>query len=135
MVAKELFELIRRSKKVSELTNGIFDISYASMDKIWRYDGSMKELPTDDEMAESVSKVNFQYILLDQNTSTVQLKNAGMKIGFGAIGKGYAANRAKTVMQSIGIENGVVNAAGDLLARRKQADGTDWRISIIVPNK
>lgn len=133
-VDEELFELIRRSKKVSGLTDGVFDISYASMDKVWRYDGSMTELPSDDEMTASVSKINYQHILLDKKKSTVQLKDAGMKIGFGAIGKGYAANRAKALMQSIGIENGVVNAAGDLLAWGKQADGKDWRISILDPN-
>jgi len=133
-VDDELFELIRRSKKVSGLTKGNFDISYASMDKIWRYDGSMAEIPSERAMANSVSKINYEHILLDKQHSTVLLKNTGMKIGFGAIGKGYAANRAKAVMQAKGIKDGVVNAAGDLLAWGTQVDGTDWRISILDPN-
>jgi thiamine biosynthesis lipoprotein len=56
-----------------------------------------------------------------------------MKIGFGAIGKGYAANRAKKLMQSMGIENGVVNASGDLISWGNQADGREWSIAISDP--
>jgi len=40
-ITRQLFELVRRSKKVSRLTNGVFDISQASLDKIWKFDGSM----------------------------------------------------------------------------------------------
>ncbi|MGH1362950.1 MAG: FAD:protein FMN transferase [Calditrichia bacterium] len=133
-VSSELFQLIQRSIKVSRLTNGVFDISYASMDNVWRYDGSMTELPSAKEMAVSVSKIGYTNIVLNAGTKSVFLRDAGMKIGFGAIGKGYAANRAREVMKQLGIENGVVNAAGDLFAWGKQADGKDWRISIADPN-
>ncbi len=64
-VDKELFDLIERCIKISELTNGAFDISYASMDKIWKFDGSMKTLPTQDEILKSVEKVGYQNIILD----------------------------------------------------------------------
>lgn len=130
----ELFELIRRSKKISKLTNGIFDISFASLDKVWKYDGSMKRKPTEEEMFRSVSKINYENIILDEKTNSVFLKETGMKIGLGAIGKGYAANCAKKIMIELGINNGVVNAAGDLIAWGKQADGKDWSVGITDPN-
>lgn len=133
-VDDELFELIRRSKKISILTVGVFDISYASLDKIWKFDGSMKNLPTKEQMQESVSKINFENIILDEQNRTVFLKEKGMKIGFGAIGKGFAANRAKLVMQSLGIVNGVVNASGDLITWGRQADGTEWKVGITDPD-
>lgn len=132
-VDRELFELIRRSKKVSQLTDGIFDISFASVDKIWKFDGSMTHLPTAAEMAASVSKINYENIILDDAASTVFLRNSGMKIGFGAIGKGYAANKAKAVMLELGIENGVVNAGGDLNAWGVRANGEPWEIGITDP--
>jgi len=133
-VDEELFELIRRSKKISVLTGGVFDISYASLDKIWKFDGSMKEIPSREQMLESVSKINYENIILNEKDRTIFLKEKGMKIGFGAIGKGFAANRAKIVMQSLGIENGVVNASGDLITWGKQADDEEWKIGITDPD-
>ncbi|MDX2303737.1 MAG: FAD:protein FMN transferase [Microscillaceae bacterium] len=134
LVDEELFALIRRSKKVSELTNGAFDISFAAIDKIWRFDGSMKEMPPAEKIKNSVRLINYQDILLDENQKSVFLKNKGMKIGFGAIGKGYAANRGKKVMQALGIRSGIVNAGGDLIAWGNNATGEPWKIGITDPN-
>lgn len=133
-VDRELFQLIKRSKKISKLTHGVFDISFASLDKLWKFDGSMKKLPTDTELKESVSKIKFNDIILDEKNISVFLKNKGMKIGFGGIGKGYAANRAKIIMLEYGIDNGVVSASGDLNSWGKQEDGKDWGIAITDPN-
>ncbi len=133
VVDKELFDLIERALKVSRLTQGIFDISYASMDKIWKYDGSMTKLPTDEERLASISKIGYKRIILNREELSVYLTEKGMKIGFGAIGKGYAADRAKTVMQEAGIKNGLVNAGGDLTAWGRQENGKDWGIGITDP--
>ncbi|QSE98214.1 FAD:protein FMN transferase [Fulvivirga lutea] len=132
-VDRELFDLISRAKKISKLTNGAFDISYASMDKIWKFDGSVTQLPTEEQVQASVSKINYNNIILDKENSTVFLKEEGMKIGFGAIGKGYAANRGKQIMQTMGIENGIVNASGDLITWGKEANGKEWSIGIGDP--
>jgi len=132
-VDKELFNLIKRSKKVSKLTDGIFDISYASMDKIWQFDGSMKKMPASTDVATSVSKVGFNNIVLDEGEKTVFLKNKGMKIGFGAIGKGYAANQAKKIMKEMGITNGLINASGDLIGWGNQENGKPWQIAVTDP--
>jgi len=132
-VAAELFNLIKRSKKVSLLTKGIFDISYASVDKVWKFDGTMTELPDSSLINSSILKINYKNIELDEINSTVFLKHSGMKIGFGAIGKGYAANRAKKIMISNGIEHGVVNAGGDLITWGTQHDGKPWQIAVTDP--
>lgn len=133
-VDRELFELIRRSQKVSALTGGAFDISFASVDKIYTFDGGDHALPSPDSVAVSVAKIGYQNIVLDEKNSTVFLKEPGMKIGFGGIGKGYAANRAQAVMLEAGILSGLVNAGGDLIAWGKQPDGSDWQIAIADPN-
>jgi thiamine biosynthesis lipoprotein len=132
-VDKELFELIKRAKKISELTNGAFDISYASMDKIWKFDGTVTKLPTEEEVKASVAKINYQDIILNEEKLTVFLKTEGMKIGFGAIGKGYAANRGRKIMLDFGIKSGIVNAGGDLITWGKEANGKDWSIGIANP--
>ncbi|GAB4159118.1 MAG: FAD:protein FMN transferase [Winogradskyella sp.] len=129
----ELFRLIERSIAISKLTDGAFDISYASMDKIWKFDGSMKEMPTEDEIKASVEKVGFKNIILDKSKNTVFLKLKGMKIGFGAIGKGYAADKAKELLISKGVTAGIINASGDMNTWGKQPNGKEWKVAITNP--
>lgn len=132
-VDTELFNLIQRSIGISRLTDGAFDISYASMDNIWRFDGSMTVMPSEEHIKTSVDKVGFQNIILDPEKSTVYLKFEGMKIAFGAIGKGYAADRAKDLLMSKGVTSGIVNASGDMNTWGKQPDGKEWKVAITNP--
>ncbi len=132
-VDSELFDLIQRAIQISKITEGAFDISYASMDKIWKFDGTMTEMPTEEEITNSVQKVGYENIILDKNNRTVFLKLSGMKIGFGAIGKGYAADKAKKILQEVGVKAGLINASGDLNCWGKQPDGTSWKVGITNP--
>ncbi|MGZ2369733.1 FAD:protein FMN transferase [Ancylomarina sp. YFZ004] len=135
VVDQELFNLIRRSIKISKLTHGAFDISYASMDKIWRFDGQMKELPDSNAVAASVAKINYKNIILNTEKRSVFLKEKGMKIGFGAIGKGYAANKALDIMSKMNLTGALVNASGDLISWGKDEGGQDWKIGIVNPKQ
>ncbi len=132
-VDQELFDLIARSLAISKVTDGAFDISYASMDRIWKFDGSMVKMPTDDEIKESVVKVGYQNILLDREKGTIFLKLKGMKIGFGAIGKGYAADKTKDLLIEKGVKAGIINASGDMNTWGKQVNGDDWKVAITNP--
>lgn len=132
-VDAELFELIQRAIRISKLTDGAFDISYASMDRIWKFDGSMKKMPTPEEISASISRVGFQNIILEPNERTVFLKLEGMKIGFGAIGKGYAADKAKQLLMDAGVPAGIINASGDMNTWGKQANGEYWKVAITNP--
>jgi len=132
-VDKELFDLIERAIGISKLTDGAFDISYASMDRIWKFDGSMTKMPSKEEITASVEKVGYQNIILDKKNSTIFLKLEGMKIGFGAIGKGYAADKAKTLLISKGVNSGIINASGDMNTWGKQPNGNEWKVAITNP--
>lgn len=132
-VDKELFDLINRSLQISKITDGAFDISYASMDKIWKFDGSMIEMPSAEVVAQAASKIDYHNVIMNASDQTVFLKQKGMKIGFGAIGKGYAAQKAKEVMSGMGIKNGVVNASGDLVAWGKNEKGDPFQVGIADP--
>lgn len=132
-VDQEVFELTKRSLYFSELTNGAFDISYAAMDKIWKFDGSMKEMPTPEEIQQSVAKVGYKNIELDSANSTVFLKKIGMKIGFGSTGKGYAADKGRELMETKGIKAGIVNASGDMTTWGTKLNGKAWNVGITNP--
>lgn len=132
-VDAELFELIERSIGISKLTDGAFDISYASMDRIWKFDGSMEVMPSEEIVKASVNKVGYENIILDKDNYTVFLKLPGMKIGFGAIGKGYAADKAKQLLISKDVPAGIINASGDMNTWGKQPNGEDWKVAITNP--
>jgi len=131
----ELMALIERAKRVSKLTQGAFDISFGSIDKsIWHFDGSLKKLPDEATAKKAVRLINYRNIIIDKAKATVFLKNKGMRIGFGAIGKGYAAEQAKALLQKRGVKNGIINAGGDLAAWGSQPNGKPWTIGIANPH-
>ena len=132
-VDKELYTLISRAVEISKLTDGAFDISYASMDRIWKFDGSMSTMPSEEKIKTSVAKVGYKNIVLDPEGFTVFLKLKGMKIGFGAIGKGYAADKAKKLLMEKGSLAGIINASGDMNTWGKQSNGEDWKVAITNP--
>lgn len=135
-VDKEVFDLVDRSLKISALTQGAFDITYGSMDKsLWNFDIGMSSLPDEITAKAMIRLINYQNIILDRSEQTVFLKEKGMRIGFGGMGKGYAADCAKAVMVRQGINCGIVNAAGDLTVWGQQPSGEPWTIGIADPDR
>lgn len=134
-VDREVFELTQRAIRFSEITNGGFDISFAAMDRIWKFDGSMTEMPTEEAIKKSVAKVGYKNIILDSVNSTIFLKLKGMKIGFGALGEGYATDKCRTMMIAKGIKAGIINGSGDMSTWGTQPNGEDWKIGITNPFK
>ena len=132
-VDKEVFELTKKAIWFSEITEGAFDISIVAMDKIWKFDGTMEKLPSKKAIRKSIANVNYKNIVLDSINSTIFLSKKGMKIGFGSIGKGYAADKARKLMQQFGIKAGIINAAGDVATWGTQIDGNPWRIGVNNP--
>ncbi|NUY79894.1 FAD:protein FMN transferase [Flavobacterium sp. MAH-1] len=135
-VDSEVFSLIERSLAISRITQGAFDISYGSLDKsLWNFDRNMTRLPDLETAKKMVHLIDYRNIELDRENETVFLKREGMRIGFGGIGKGYAAECAKRLVRKNGLENGIINASGDLTAWGFQADGKPWTIGVANPDK
>lgn len=135
-VDEEVISLIERSVRISEITDGAFDITYGSIDKrLWNFDPGMTSLPDEATALESVGLIDYRNMVLNKEESTVFLKNKGMRIGFGGIGKGYAADKAKLVLQKLGIKSGIVNAAGDLITWGTQSTGHPWTVGIADPEQ
>ncbi|MGL2985995.1 FAD:protein FMN transferase [Flavobacterium sp. RSSA_27] len=132
-VDKEVYDLVERAIKVSQLTSGAFDISYASMDKIWKFDGSMKAMPTPEAIKQSVARIGYKKIVLDAKAQTIYLKEKGMKLGLGGIGQGYIADKIKDLLLSKGCTSGIVNVSGDINAWGYQTTGKPWTVAIVNP--
>src|SRR5665647_2871302 len=134
-VDKEVFDLIKRSIKISTITDGAFDITYGSIDKrLWNFDKSMTALPDEATAKSMVKLINYHNVILNEDDCSVMLKEKGMRIGFGGIGKGYAAEMAKALLKKEGVKSGIVNASGDLATWGLQANNKPWTIGIASPD-
>lgn len=134
-VDKELFGLTKRALEYSKISHGAFDISTAALDRVWQFDGSMTAKPSEESIKKSIENVGYPYIILDSAQCTIFLAKKGMKIGFGSIGKGYAADKSRELLQSLGVQAGIVNASGDIATWGTQSNGKAWRIGINNPFK
>lgn len=132
-VDKELYDLIQRSIVYSKLSDGAFDITFAGLDGIWKFDGSMTSLPDAELINEKLPIIGYDKIVLNSNDTSVYLSVKGMRMGFGAIGKGYAADMAKRLLQKKGVTAGIINASGDLNTWGKQPNGDSWTVAITNP--
>jgi thiamine biosynthesis lipoprotein len=121
-VSAEIFGLVDRALQLSTLTHGTFDITYAVDTEV------AATAPTVKTLKKKLSLTNYTNVVLDATAQTVFLKNNGMRIGFGATSRGYAADRAKYILQMNGVANGVINAGGDLLTWGLQPDNQCWTI-------
>jgi thiamine biosynthesis lipoprotein len=134
-VGQELFNLVNRSLKISDLTQGAFDITYNSTDHdLWNSNRSITALPDIETAKQSVRLVDYRNVLLNEKEQTVFLKEKGMRINLDTIAKGYATDRAKYLLQLEGVSGGVVNAFGALITWGTQPDNRPWTIDIADPN-
>lgn len=134
-VDQEVFDLIQRSLRISSVTDGAFDITYGSIDKrLWNFDKTMTALPDPGTAKSMVRLINYRNVILNKDDCSVMLKERGMLIGFGGIGKGYAAEKAKALLKKEGVHSGIVNASGDLTAWGYQPNGEPWTIGIANPD-
>ncbi len=132
-VSSDLFKLIARSKQISEITSGAFDITYAPLHELWKFDGSMSYLPSEADIKKAINKIGYNKIILDEKESTVFLLEKGMKISFDAIGKGYAIDKAKELIVSKEVRAGVINSSGTLTTWGTKATGEKWLLGVANP--
>lgn len=134
-VDEEMFALVQRSIAISQVTQGAFDITYGSIDKsLWNFDKEMTALPDAETAKKMVHLIDYRNIIMDAENTTIFLKEKGMRIGFGGIGKGYAAEMAKQLLRKNGVLGGIINASGDLTTWGCQPDGKPWTIGIANPD-
>jgi FAD:protein FMN transferase len=132
-VSPELYELIRRSIFISEITQGAFDISFAGAGKLWNFDRENPVMPDSAAVKAALRSVGYKDIIL-MDSSKIFLAKPGMKIGFGGIGQGYAAEMVRKMLIDKGITSGVVNASGDIRTWGTRPDGSPWKMGIGDPS-
>lgn len=133
-VAPEAFLLIKRSLDMAALTEGGFNIAVGPAIDVWSVT-ERAHIPTTDQLTRLKPLVDIDQIRLDEQTGTVFLTRAGMRIDVGGIGKGFAVDRAVAVMQAAGATGGVVALSGDIKTFGRMPAGERFRFGIQHPRK
>ena len=129
----EVQQLIQRCLHLSFITQGAFDISAGALKALYNFKERQARVPDAALLSNTLANVGHRYIQLSGNTAFLAKK--GMHIGFGAIGKGYAADRVRSLWKSKGVRAGVINASGDLTAWGQQPGGNPWKVGIADPRE
>jgi FAD:protein FMN transferase len=131
-ISKELFDLLVQAKEYSVITDGAFDITYASVG--YMYDFRKHVRPDDAQIAKALPAVNYLHVILDPKNQTVQFSQKGVRIDLGGIAKGYSVDRGIDVLKSLGFTRAYVGAGGDsrIIGDRF---GEPWVVGIRDPMK
>ncbi len=131
-ISKELFDLLTTAKEYSVLTDGAFDITYASVGYL--YDFRKHVHPDEAQIDKALPAVNYQHVLLDPKKQTVQFSQKGVRIDLGGIAKGYSVDRGIEVLKAAGFTRAYVSAGGDsrIIGDRF---GKPWMVGIRDPRK
>ncbi|MFT7679692.1 MAG: thiamine biosynthesis lipoprotein, partial [Planctomycetota bacterium] len=132
-VPPELAALVARGLALGELTDGAFDVTFASVGKLWDFKAKPPVLPTPEQVTDALKAVGYERVRIDLDASTIELP-AGTRLGLGGIAKGYGVDRAMRVLLEHGIEHGIVNAGGDMKVLGTRF-GESWRIAIKHPRE
>src|SRR5215468_10580257 len=130
-VDKELFDLIKLSTHFSQITEGAFDITYASVGYLYNYPKHIH--PSDAQIKAKLPAVNWRNLLLDEEHHSVRFEHPGMRIDLGGIGKGYAVDRGIEILKARGVARALVTAGGDsrIIGDRM---GKPWLVAIRHPD-
>lgn len=133
-VSEETFAIIKESVHASEISGGTFDITFHTLHGLWKFDEDLDPHPPSKKaIEERLPFVGYRNIELDESKHTVKLTKERTQIGLGGIAKGYGVDRAVKVLDDAGLTSFFVQAGGDLFARGKKPDGSDWQAGIRDP--
>ena len=129
-VSLELFELLEKSHRFSLETAGAFDITFASVGHIYNYRQQQK--PTEAQIKPLLGAVNFRHIRLNKSELGVTFSHHNTRIDLGGIAKGYAVERAASLLAQQGVSSAQVTAGGDtrFIGDRQ---GAAWAVGIRDP--
>lgn len=131
-LSPELYQVLQRSKELAALTGGAFDPTFYAVGQLWRFDPGARP-PTREAVAAKLPLVNWRHIELDPTSHSGRLAKPGMKVGLGAIAKGYAVDRASALLRDRGLLNHIVEGGGDTYVSGTKA-GKPWMVGIQEPD-
>ncbi len=132
-VSPETFFVVNKGKYYSSLSDGHFDITIGPLVNLWGIGSENARIPSDDEIRNSLSSINFQNVHLNDLSNSVELKDYDMQLDLGAIAKGYAADTIRDYLQSENVQSALINLGGNIYALGSKPGADYWNIGIQNP--
>lgn len=133
VVANDTFYLVQKSIEYSKLSKGKFDITIGALSTLWNFTGENPKIPMEDDIAQTLSTVDYNNIAVDIDNNSIMLTNNNSIMDVGGIAKGYIADKLKDYLLSEGVNNGIINLGGNILLLNEKPDGTRYNIGIQKP--
>lgn len=130
-VSDTTIELLKNAIEFGELTDGAFDITIAPLMELWDIKNNPGNVPSEADITEELSHVNYKNIVIEGNTVT--LTDPKASIDLGGIAKGYMADQLKEFLLSEGVTSAIINLGGNVLTIGKKPDGNAFHIGIQKP--
>ncbi|ERM19799.1 FAD:protein FMN transferase [Brevibacillus laterosporus] len=134
-VSEETYGVIKKTVKFAELSEGKFDPAIGPLVSLWNIGQDNAKVPSEEKLKEALQVIDYRQIVLDDAKRTVFLKQPGMAIDLGGIGKGYAADQIAAYLTEKGFNSAIIDLGGNILALGKKPDGKDWVIGIQDPDR
>ena len=133
-VSQETREVLRIARQVSEQTGGTFDVTFAALSGLWKFDYQDKDgtVPARQEIAKRLPLVNYRDLVVDDEAGTALLRRKGMRVNLGGIGKGYAVDRGADILRRSRLHDFMIQAGGDMYVGGLNND-KPWRLGIKDP--
>ncbi|MEQ1572812.1 MAG: FAD:protein FMN transferase [Vicinamibacterales bacterium] len=133
-VSAETIEVIAASRRVSDWTDGKFDVTFAALSGLWRFDHQDKNnrIPDRAAVTERLPLIDYRDLVVDTQAGTAFLRRKGMRVNLGGVGKGYAVDRAADILRSRGLRDFMIQFGGDLYVGGLR-DGRPWRLGVRDP--
>jgi len=132
VVSHELMAVLQRAFEVAELTNGAFDISFASCGGLWSIRD--RRIPSDRELESCLAHVDYRKVALDPTQQAVYISDPGTRLGIAGLAKGYRVDRAARVLEDRGITDYVVDGGGDMRVSTGSSR-VSWPIHVAHPRR
>ena len=134
-VTPGLFRLIEQARELSQATQGAFDITVAPLVRCWGFMGGTGALPEESAVAEARALVGMHLVELNDDLLTVRFTRPGVMLDFGAIGKGYAVDRAADLLRAAGVTSALIHGGtSTAFALGRLPDGAHWKIAVTSPS-
>lgn len=130
-ISPETFRLLKQAFEVSQATGGAFDSTAGPLIKAWGFMGGGESIPTDEQIAAAKERTGWERVILMAEDFTVRFTRPGMMIDLGAIGKGYALDRAAEILAESGVTNGLIHGgASSVIGIGPGPDGAGWKVAL-----
>jgi thiamine biosynthesis lipoprotein len=133
-ISPEVREALGIARQVSDWTGGKFDVTFAALSGLWKFDYQDKDntIPDRSDVLKRLPLIDYREVEVDDTAGTAFLKRKGMQVNLGGIGKGYAVDRAVEMLRRRGFVNFMIQAGGDMYVAGRRGD-RPWRLGIRDP--